>query len=191
MGKKISQYTELATNPNDNDELLLELASSGAYRRVKYSNLKAVGAVVQEVGNTISAVATGTTVLPHDDTTPQNTEGIEAMTQAITPKATANILEIEAIIHCSNTVANNITAALFQDTTADALNAISVYQATATGMVILHLIHRVAAGTTSSTTFKIRVGGASAGTTTINGTGGNRLFGAIAKSSLIIREYKA
>lgn len=151
----------------------------------------ALGIVAQVVGNVVNTVQTGTTVLPFDDTIPQNTEGIEVITQAITPKATTNILIIEATIVVSSSVANWISAALFQDTTAGALAAVPEYQATATGTVILKLQHKMTAGTTSATTFKIRVGGNAAGTTTINGSGGGRAFGGVCASSLKITEYNA
>ena len=48
----------------------------------------ALGTVVQVVSTGFSAVATGATILPGDDTIPQITEGVEFMTQAITPKST-------------------------------------------------------------------------------------------------------
>lgn len=39
MSKKISQYTELATTPATGDFFLLELASNGQYRKIKWSNV--------------------------------------------------------------------------------------------------------------------------------------------------------
>lgn len=151
------------------------------------------GAIVQVVSTGYSSVATGTTVIPQDDTIPQNTEGDEYMTQAITPKSATNILVIRATVFLASTVASqNIAAALFQDTTANALAVqAAIYSASAnkTGSVVLE--HRMVAGTTSSTTFKIRAGGSAAGTTTFNGSAGARLYGAIPKSSIVVEEYKS
>jgi U3 small nucleolar RNA-associated protein 20 len=51
--------------------------------------------------------------------------------------------------------------------------------------------HYMTAGTTSSTTFRVRAGAAGAATTTFNGTAGARKFGGVASSSITITEYKA
>lgn len=150
-----------------------------------------VGAVVQRVSTNFDAVGTTTTVIPVDDTIPQITEGGEFMTQAITPKSTTNELIIEATVTLSNSVATSLVAALFQDATANALCAECQYQTTATGMVNLVLRFRMLAGTVSATTFRIRAGGAAAGTTTFNGAAAGRFFGAIPKSNITITEVRA
>jgi len=162
--------------------------NNGAVTADKLDN----GATVQRVYTNYSALATGTTTIPLDDTIPQNTEGTEFMSLAITPKSTTNILTIDAVILLSvNTTGSDLIAALFQDSTANALSAVSSYMATATGRVVLFIQHAMVAGTTSATTFKIRGGSALAGTTTFNGFNGNRTFGAITKSSITITETKA
>lgn len=148
------------------------------------------GMLVQQVITTYSAVATGTTQIPIDDTIPQITEGTEFMTQAITPKSTTNRLEIEAVFFGSNSSANWTTLALFQDATANALAATGEYQGTGTGGVTVKLVHSMTAGTTSSTTFRVRAGAGAAGTVSFNGQSGLRLFGAITKSAIVVREYK-
>jgi len=149
------------------------------------------GMVVQVVSSLTTAVATGTTVIPHDDSIPQNTEGNQFMTLAITPQSATNILVIEALVYMSNSVAGHLIAALFQDTTAGALAVGDVFEATATAEDMVPVRHTMAAGTTSATTFKIRAGGNNAGTTTFNGFSAGRAFGAITKSSIVIWEYKA
>lgn len=151
----------------------------------------ATGVPVQVVSVSYSAVATGTTIIPFDDTIPQNTEGDEYMSLAITPKSTSNILVIEVAFFGSISIGNDLILALFQDSTVNAIAATSQYNVTATARNSIKLIHRMAAGTTSSTTFKLRAGPAAAGTTTFNGNSSARLFGAIPKSSIVITEYKA
>lgn len=151
------------------------------------------GFVVQRVSTVVGTSATGTTVIPLDNTTPQNTEGDQYMSLAITPKSTANILVIDAQFNGSNnTAALWLTAALFQDTTADALAvAFSGYQAGTIGCQI-KLRHIMAAGTTSATTFKLRVGANSASTTTFNGGGGvGALYNGKISSYIMITEYSA
>lgn len=150
-----------------------------------------LGAVVQVQSTNFSAVATGTTLIPFDDTMPQNTEGDQYMTQAITPKSATNHLSIEALSMTASSVSNHHIIALFQDSTASALATDAHYQVTNAGAAILKLHHDMVAGTTSATTFKIRLGQESAGTLTFNGVGGARKFGGITLSSIKITEYKA
>lgn len=150
----------------------------------------AAGIPVQIVETSVSAMTTGTTTIPTDDTIPQNTEGTEFMTLAITPKSATNKLVIDVLAHVSNSAAVSINGALFQDATANALAAGSVRNTVGTEMNMIHIRHTMVAGTASATTFKFRAGGDSAGTTTFNGTGGVRVFGAITKSSIVITEYR-
>ena len=148
----------------------------------------AASGVVQQVNTQTGALATGTTVIPFDDTIPQNTEGTEFMTLAITPTSATNNLFIQVDAICSYSIANGMTAALFQDSTASALAAASEYQTTGTGITTISFNHTMAAGTTSATTFKIRIGGETAGTLTFNGIAGGRIMGGVYASSVTITE---
>lgn len=149
------------------------------------------GQVAQIVSTNFTAVATGATIIPGDDTIPQNTEGVEFMTQAITPKSTTNILVIEVNFMGTPSVAADVGLAMFQDSTANAIAATQTYQGVAGGRTTVTLRHIMVAGTTSATTFRIRGGMEVAGTLTFNGAGGVRRFGAITKSNFKITEYKA
>lgn len=149
--------------------------------------------LVQRVGTVTGVYASGTTTMPYDDTMPQNTEGVQFMTQAITPKNTSNILVITAVMTLSSTnVAgfNHMQAALFQDTTANALGAIG-YAINNDRGAMLVIRHVMTAGTTSATTFKIRGGSDGGGTTGFNGTSTTRRYGGVACSSITIEEYAA
>jgi uncharacterized protein DUF2793 len=149
---------------------------------------KLPGAAVQALRTATGAVASGSTGLPSDDTIPQNTEGDQYMSLAITPKHAGNVLRLRALGQVANgTSAAAETMALFQDSTANALAA-SMYQSPAANYLFsLFLEHLLKAGTTSSTTFKIRIGG-NAGTTTFNGQVTARLMGGVANSFLSIEE---
>lgn len=150
------------------------------------------GAIVQSVRSTTGTVATGTTILPTDNTIPQITEGIEFMTQAITPTSAANDLEITANAMLYNTASDAVSAALFQDATAGALMASLSAASQAAGVpAMVPLFYRKQALTTSSTTFRIRGGGNAAGTTTFNGQGGTQIFGGVAGSLLRVDERMA
>lgn len=150
------------------------------------------GDTVQEVYSATGAVATGTTTIPSDDTIPQNTEGDQYMTQAVTPLAAANVLEIEAQGHYSSSMSadNFMAQALFQDSTADAL-AVGHGYGGGTITVGIFTRHRKLAATTSSTTFKTRAGSQGAGTTTFNGPSSARRFGGAYTSHMRVREICA
>ncbi len=146
--------------------------------------------VVQRVYTQTGAVATGTTVMPYDDTIPQITEGNEYMTLSITPTSASSILviEIQAILGIST--GNRICMALFQDATANALAADNAPNTTGPGAGA-RLVHNMVAGTTSATTFRFRAGPSAAATITFNGNSGARVFGGVAASSISITEYAA
>lgn len=137
-----------------------------------------------------TALQTISTVIPVDDTIPQNTEGGQVLTKAITPKATTNLLVIDIAWFGAGGPSDHVTTALFQDSTANAIAAAGSWQQTSGGMFEHYLRHIMLAGTTSSTTFNVRIGPASAGTIYFNGKSGSRVFGGVASSTLKITEHK-
>ena len=149
---------------------------------------------IQEVTTQTGAVSTTATIIPLDDTIPQNTEGAEFMTLAITPTSATNNLRIDVTVFGGGTTSDAagqvLIAALFQDTTASAL-AVGTASIAAGGLGPLGCTysHIMAAGTTSSTTFKVRAGN-NIGTFTFNGRASARLFGGVFVSSIRITEYK-
>jgi len=150
------------------------------------------GSVIQTVTATLATVQTGTTTVPNDDSIPQSGEGTEFLTASITPNNTSNTLLITfqcPIIACSGTV--RVIGALFQDATAGALSAGYITFGAADQAQQFHLSYKMAAGTTSSTTFKIRIGPESASTVTINGESAGRKLGGVAITSIVIQEIKA
>jgi hypothetical protein len=148
------------------------------------------GTVVQVVNTQDGAVATGTTTVPQDDTIPQNTEGTQFMSLAITPTSATNKLRIDVVFNYAYSVTSNFTVALFQDSTANALAAVGNVARNAGDLYNMNFTHYMTAGTTSSTTFKVRAGGQSAGTTTFNGASSARLYGGVMASSITISEIK-
>lgn len=201
--KKFTDLTALTAAATD-DVLPIDDTSASTTKQITVANLMAsipantitptmlsTGATVQMAYTTSSTVATGTTTIPHDNTIPQNTEGTQFMTLSITPQSATNILVIEAVVYASYSVAAYLIAALFQDSTVNALAIGEIYVDAATGSVTIPVKHVMVAGTTSSTTFKVRCGGTNAGTLTFNGTGGASIFSTVTKSSMTITEYKA
>lgn len=116
------------------------------------------GQVLQMLGNTSAGTTSSTVIIPLDNTIPQITEGFEILTQAITPSNANNTLFIHANAFAGINASGGITMALFQDSTANALYATTHYQLQSAGDLAISLMHTMTAGTTSATTFRIRIG---------------------------------
>ena len=144
--------------------------------------------VLQTVSFESGVMQSGTGLIPFDDTIPQITEGNEYMTLAITPKSATSKLVISVTVLIGSTVANNMGVALFQDATANALAAAHHSLNTANLNAMVSFRHMMTSGTTSATTFRVRIGGAVAGTTYLNGNNGVRIYGGVAASSIVIQE---
>jgi hypothetical protein len=81
------------------------------------------------------------------------------MTLAITPTNSSNKLRIEVNAFGASGTANRFTTmALLQDSTASAISATSTFGDQETATFPLVISHYMTAGTTSETTFKIRIG---------------------------------
>jgi hypothetical protein len=144
------------------------------------------GHQLQMVNTMVASTATGSTSIPQDDSIPQNTEGTEAMTLAITPTHASNKLRIDVVAYVAASVDTaTVSLALFQDTTANGLAAVSQTISAAGGNAMVCFTHYMAAGTTSSTTFKVRIG-VNSGNWTFN----PQVFGGIEASSITITEIK-
>lgn len=147
------------------------------------------GQLIQPQRNDLGTSATGTTVVPADNTIPQITEGDQYMTQPVTPSSAANVLCIYAASTVTNSAApNNMSMSLYQDTTANALKTAGATITAATQLAQLNINHMMLALLSVATTFRIRAGGNSAGTTTFNGSGGAQLYGAVLNSFVEVRE---
>lgn len=159
------------------------------------ASLIKTGTLLQCVATESGAAANGTTLLPHDDTIPQNTEGnaASALDTTITPKSATSKLKITVTLFVEHSVAtSNMAVALFQDSTANAL-AVSATTTAAGGSqpVTISFVHYMVAGTTSPTTFKLRYGSSVAGTAYLNSNSSSRLYGGAIASSLVIEELSA
>ena len=182
----VAIQTEMGTDPAGTTTDVKSFLQADHNTDGTHSSL--AGHNVQQVHTQTGAVNTGTTVLPSDDTIPQITEGDEYMTLAITPTSATNKLIIEVVFFGARSGAELLTAALFQDATANALAVSAADIKNANMLTLVAFNHEMVAGTTSSTTFRVRAGGASAGTNTFNGSSGARLYGGVLASSLRITE---
>ena len=78
--------------------------------------------IVQVVNIQTGEFDTGTVTTPLDDTIPQNTEGNEFMTLAITPTNANNKLKIDVTVNISHSVTNpTFITSIFQNSIANAI----------------------------------------------------------------------
>jgi hypothetical protein len=163
-------------------------ATSPSKVQLLTAGTKLHGDVVQQNVTYTGAVATGTTIMPFDDTIPQITEGTEFMTVSITPSSATSILLVEVTAFMACSISERIASAIFQDATANALGAgVTLCPSTNGSSEHVYSI-RLQANTTSSTTFRFRAGPASAATVTFNGSAGGRIFGGFMASNLRVTE---
>ena len=166
------------------------IVDGGFMKTDSSGNLSFAGAgVVQIVHGSDASVSTTTTQLPNDNTKPQNDEGGEVVTVAITPTNSSNKLFITSNIQMTKDAGTQAGyIALFQDTTADALAAAWGTSDTANNGNSHTLTHVMTAGTTSSTTFKMRGGNTNSGTVTFNGESGSAKLNGTLFSTITIME---
>jgi len=166
------------------------LTSNGAGALPTFQD-PAIGDVVQEIVTTDTNGTTCTTQIPIDNTIPQNTEGDEVLTVTITPTDASN--DIELYFHSMGTAGganHDSVAAIFVDSTANALHAES-FRIDSGEADNVSIFCRVSAGSTSARTYKLRIGVATAGTTTyINSNVGAAVFGGVNNRYLIAKEIQ-
>jgi len=151
--------------------------------------------LVQVVNTTSSAVASGSTTMPNDDTIPTSSEGnaLTAIDTAITPTNTGNNLLVQVNLPLLEiTSANHICVALFRDSGSAAIAAATNYTAGSTAGQSITINHFITGSLgTSETTFKVRFGAAASMVSTVNGYNGSRIFGGVSQASITISEYRA
>ena len=137
---------------------------------------------VQQVYSFSTSSLSPNSSIPDDNTIPQKTEGVEILTVTITPTSATNYLVIQFSGAVSSTALASTICALFQDDGDDALCVVYSQYDHSPNLSCTPLIYRMVAGTTSATTFKLRMGIVSG---SINGN-----FGAIGGLNLSVIEYK-
>ena len=212
LGFSVIHTATLKATPVDADEFGF-LSSTAAWSLVKMTgtNLKAwlktyfdtvykpigallfsdmpAGSVIQVANFTTSTVATGTALIPGDNTIPQITEGTQFMSLAFTPKKANSKLKITVTTSLVCSAAVNIGTAIFRDSGADAIAAVfdnRIFSGNAGG--ISSFVSFIDATSISLTTFSVRSGPITSGTITFNGILGSSYFGGTIKSSITIEE---
>ena len=149
------------------------------------------GTVLQVVNGTLSTAGNNAANIPNDTSIPQSNEGTEILTKAITPSNSSNLLHIIITVHLGNSGATNrCIAALFQDSTANALAVASEVCNSTSAVETMSFDYWMTAGTASATTFKLRVGGDS-GTGYWNQSSDGKTMGNVYQTTITITEIKA
>ena len=129
------------------------------------------GVVVQVVHVKDSTGKSTTSAIPFDTSVPLITEGGLALTLAVTPTNASNILQIDWVGHMTNSNATQTLHMALFNTDLHATEAQSTAFATqsvANGYTNVTGQYRVAAGTTSPTTFTLRYGAQTGSTSQLN-----------------------
>ena len=150
------------------------------------------GGIIQTVHKDYRSFFSTTALIPLDDSIPQNTEGSEVFTQAITPTASSSKILITCVLNISNSNSSNLhTAAIFRDSIANAIAAgwaLCVGTNAPSSPMVINFLDSPA--TTSAVTYKVRVGytGNSSSVVQVNGGSGTRYLGGALASGMTLME---
>lgn len=137
-----------------------------------------IGRVVQNLYQSSGASDSTSSNIPMDDSVPQDNEGKQIFSQAITPVSATSTIRIEFCLNLSQTAAGgyDVVAALFVAGSASAIYAASQSQDdnSASRFQVVGSID-IASGSTSARTYNLRYGGND--TTWVNGLNGRELGG--------------
>lgn len=140
-------------------------------------NVPLPGHIIQTGNIVFPSVATGTTVIPSDNTIPQISEGDQYMTITISATSGANIGVLECHINLSSSAAGTLTSALFTNSSTDALAVTANISESAGRMFQQTIRFARILGRLTPIILTVRSGNSAAGTTTFNGVAGGQLYG--------------
>ena len=155
----------------------------------KFDGTTIAGHVIQVANYTTGTMATGTGIIPYDNTIPQITEGTQFMSLAFTPKKANSKLKIIVNAIFMASVASKLVSSIFRDSGTNAVASVvdnRIY-AVGTGGIISFIAY-IDAVSTSLSTFTVRGGLDRVGTITFNGEAGAGYFGGSLASSITIEE---
>jgi len=169
--------------------------TAGGWRCVSYQVAASApggggGKVIKETYGTATGAITMSGDIPYDTSTPQNTEGTEAITLSVTQDVASSTVEISVHGWLSAAGATRITVALFVDSDANAIQVRPVMAKAAWDSVPIDMMFKVSAGDTSAHTYKIRIG-SSSGSVFWMSDGGTLVYGSVDTAYLIAKEIAA
>lgn len=147
------------------DTAIFRSLGSGNWKCISYQKASGAAVVASSSGKLAQAVSgsdntptSTTSSIPDDNTTPQNTEGTEIVTASITPTNASSTLEIEYGVTFAADTAGKAYAAMFVDSTADAIDSMGLSNSGSSYVAQATKSFTVSAGSTSARTYKLRVG---------------------------------
>lgn len=201
--KLFSDYASININgltdkaiPADTDNFVIQ-ETGGLLKKLSFGNLKnalinvlnfPVGTIIQVQNYTTGTMATGTAVIPWDNTIPQITEGTQFMSLAFTPKKATSKLKITvnvAMLSCN--ASSWTTIALFKDSNVNAIGSCVGYML-ASESITPSFVAYVDAVDTSAHTFTVRIGSHASATITFNGYASAQYLGGSLASAITIEE---
>lgn len=150
-----------------------------------------LGKVLQVVQSVDGEVATGTAIIPNDDTIPQVTEGTEFLSVSITPSKATSKLKITVKANIAISTTNAFVGAVFLNGGADAIASSKQNVGANNVLNTQTIVAYVNAVDTNLHTISYRCGAVSTATTTFNGQSGARFFGGSLDSQIIVEEIGA
>jgi hypothetical protein len=173
------------------DEFLIN--DSGTLKKITgtvlYDMFTQTGAVIQSTYGTYSAYGNLTTLIPADDTIPQNTEGTQIISLSFTPRFANSRMVLRFSGGVSLSAVGNFAVAIFRDPGVNAINAAMFRCDTVGAMTSAVIIAIDSPATTSTITYTVRAGPTAASTLHFNG-GGARFFGGVFTTILEAQEVR-
>ncbi len=148
---------------------------------------KSDGSIIDRAYASYTSNASLSTIMPIDDTIPQNTEGTEILSASLTPKSATSRIRVRFTGYCSPNSVTHTGAALFIDSGASAVQGAVVTHAGSSSPQQISFEYEYVPGDASAHTYKVRVG-PETGTMRMNGTSAGRYFGGISAATLVVQE---
>lgn len=191
--------TSIITAVGDTAEFVCENSVDGYWRCLRYTRAVTpsvtfdkmpAGSIIDSVTFPMAALVVGSTAIPHDDTIPQITEGVQIMTATYTPKKATSKLKITVTVNISMPSAGGgyVGIALFRDGIVNAIGASHGIIGASQGQTRTFTVFDNANSTTSKT-YSVRAGSETPSyPPSINGFNGSRYYGGAIVSSITIEE---
>jgi len=199
---ELRAYTALAGSVAPRLTLAAGLVVNGVAGTVPAGGDKGVGTINTDLGMYVdghgmavqhkavfnSVYTTLGTILPHDDTIPQITEGNEVLSVTITPISALSRFILRATLNVGGATSLQVSGSTFRVGFTDGIGSSSISLNSTNFMDQLIVAASYDAVDLTARTYTVRVGSAAASDVFLNGDGTARVFGGSAVSRLDIYE---
>ena len=165
----------------------LYLCVSNATGAAQWREITGIRRVINRWVASSTASTQTTSVIPLDNTIPQNTEGTQIFSLTVSPSSTSNWLEfaISGVVDLS--ASGYVSIAVFRDSVANAVYATFTSMDAAARGRALTLTFEIPVPSLDAQTYTVRIG-PSTGTASWLRSNGGDVFGGVCQGALIIRE---